>query len=788
MRQMDGKKRMAMTGISAMLIAGLITGNVEYATHTYQYDRLSPAAAVTREVEETTSLKAPKKEDTAVSKEETVYATLDANGGVTEVIVSDWLKNSGAADGVEDASNLDDIVNTKGDESFRQEDETLQWETKGQDIYYQGKTDNALPVGMTITYKLDGKKVNPQDIIGKSGKLEMKIRYTNTVKKAVDVNGKKEDVYAPFLMVTGMILPVEKFNNLTIDNGKVVSEGDNNIVVGYGMPGLSDSLALEDLEIEDDVEIDTDKLTKKMADSVNITADVNNFSMGPTYTVATVDLFNDIDFDEVDGVDELEKKVDNIKDASMELLDGTEELENGLETLDDSFGEYAKGVKSANKGAKKLSKGAKSLKSGTDEYTKGTDKLLKGVGDYVNGAKTLGDGVKSYTGGAKTITDGLNTLNAATSKFPAQYKKFGDGVTTFVNSVADLLSEDNMKKLTAGTTALKKGVQETDNGIKKLQAGVSSMNTQIGAFQEKSESEELAQCQGALKQLKAQYEAMAGAATTAEEKAQYTALANALGGASDYIDGGRQAAAALDAATNGKADGAADDNGKNDLALGLKQLQSATDVNSDEENLYTGAKALEASAATISGYAEQLRMSAPDLLQGEATVRAGIGDVSTNVTKLASGGKTLSANNKKLTEGADSLIKNSGEIKKNSKKITSKSATLRKGVKQLASGAKALFTGTGKLTAATGKVTDGISKLYDGSGDLHEGMQQFKKKAVDKLSDTAEDVTDEVGGSMDRLKGIQNLAKEYKSFSGLAKNMDGSVKFIMSTKEVKGGE
>lgn len=784
MRTMDGKKKIAMTGISALLIAGLVTGNMEYVTHTYQYDRLAPAA-VTKEVENTTPLKAAKKNETAVTKEETVYATLDANGEVTDVIVSDWLKNSGSADGVEDKSTLQDIVNTKGDETFSQKDDTLQWETKGQDIYYQGKTDSELPVGVEIIYKLDGIEVKPQDILGKSGRLEMNIRYSNHIKKQVKVNGKKESVYAPFLMVTGMILPVEKFSNLTIDNGKVVSEGDNNIVVGYGMPGLSDSLALDDIELEDDVNIDTDKLTEKMSDSVTITADVSDFSMGATYTVATSDLFNDLAIDDVDGIDELEKKVDDMKDASIQLLDGTKDLEDGLETLDDSFSEYAKGIKSANKGAKSLNKGAKSLTKGTNEYTKGTDKLLGGVKDYVDGAGTLGNGVKSYTSGAKTITNGLNELNKAVSTFPAQYKQFGEGVKTFINSVTTLLSEANMKQLTEGTASLKSGIKQADDGIKQLQAGVSSMNTQIGEFKKQSESSELAQCQSALQQLKAQYEAMAEAADSAEEKANYRALATALGGASDYIDGGKQAAAALDAATNGKADGAADNNGKNDLALGLKQLQSATDVNSKEVNLYTGALSLEQSTATMSDYAKQLRESAPALLTGESTVRSGIDSVSDNVKKLAAGGKTLSANNKKLTEGADSLIKNSSTIKKNSKKITSKSASLRKGVKKLAAGAKSLFAGMGKINKATGDVTDGIAKLYDGSDDLHDGMAEFKREAVDKLADTAEDVTDEVGGSMDRLKGIQKLAKEYKCFSGIAKNMDGSVKFIMSTQEVK---
>ncbi|MCH5267347.1 MAG: hypothetical protein J1E62_03295 [Lachnospiraceae bacterium] len=785
MRQMDGKKCIAMTGISGMLIAGLIAGNLEYATHTYRYDKIAQAGEIKQVTEEATDFRAAsKKGKVAVTKEETVYATLDAGGAVTDVIVSDWLKNSAQAEGVQDATSLEDIVNTKGDEKFERDNEKITWETNGQDIYYQGKTASELPIGMEITYSLDGKEVKPEDILGKSGKLEMHIRYSNYSKQTIRVNGKREKIYTPFLMATGMILPVDKFNNISIDHGKVLSEGDNTIVVAYGMPGLSESLAIDETDF-DDVDIDTDEIKDKMSDSVTITADVVDFSMGATYTVAAADIFQDLSVNDIGNIDELEEKIDDVEDASVQLVDGSGDLESGLKTLKDNFSTYADGIDTANKGAKKLKKGAKSLKSGTDKYTKGTDKLLKGVGTYVDGSGTLAKGIKSYTSGAKTISDGLNELNNATKDFPTKYKQFGDGVKTFVDSVVQLLSEENMKQLQAGTTSLKEGIESADKGVKQLQAGVSEMNSQIKTFKETSESAELAQCQGALEQLKDEYVEKAKNASTSEERAKYTALASALGGASAYIDGGKQAATALDAATNGKADGALDGNGQGDLALGLKQLQAATDVKSKDTNLYIGASALEESVTSIAGYAKQLRESSPDLLNGEKTVRSGIGDVSTNVKKLADGGKTLSGNNKALNDGAQSVIDNSSAIKKNSKKITSSSKTLRKGASDMAKGTKTLFAGTGKLAKATNALTKGIRKLYDGSGDLHDGIIKFKKQAVDKLTSAANDVSDEVGGLTDRLHGIRNASKEYRSFSGIPDDMEGSVKFVLSTKEVK---
>ena len=49
-------------------------------------------------------------------------------------------------------------------------------------------------------------------------------------------------------MMTAMILPADTFTNVEMTNGKVLSDGNNDIAVGYGIPGLSDSLKLSDIE------------------------------------------------------------------------------------------------------------------------------------------------------------------------------------------------------------------------------------------------------------------------------------------------------------------------------------------------------------------------------------------------------------------------------------------------------------------------------------------------------------------------------------------------------------
>ena len=195
-------------------------------------------------------------ENTQTEKEQTVYVTADENGNSENVIVSNWLKNKGKEKTLKDKSSLTDIENVKGDETFKQNsDGTLTWNTDGGDIYYQGTTGKKLPVSVKLTYYLDGKEIQASDLAGKSGKVKIRIDYENTEKRTEEVNGKKEEIYTPFMMMTAMILPADTFTNVEITNGKVLSDGTNDIAVGYGFPGLSDSLKLSDMKELDDMEI-----------------------------------------------------------------------------------------------------------------------------------------------------------------------------------------------------------------------------------------------------------------------------------------------------------------------------------------------------------------------------------------------------------------------------------------------------------------------------------------------------------------------------------------------------
>ncbi len=401
---------------------------------------------------------APVFADSTVSKEESVYVNADANGNKESVTVSAWLKNSGDVSGtIKDKSNLQDIKNVKGDENYTGSGDSMAWNTDGKDIYYQGTSDQELPVDVKLTYYLNGTETKPEDLKGKSGHLRIKVEYTNKEKKTVTVNGKQEEVYTPFVMMTGLIMDNDNFSNVTIDNGKVISDGNRSIVVGFGMPGLKDSLDLSSIG-DGDKDID-------IPESLQIEADVTDFTMTSTYTVAMSDLLDDLNTDDITDVDDLQDALDDLEDAALELVDGSNTLEDGAKTLSDGVDSYTKGADELNAGIQKYLGQNGQLSSSVTEYVNGVNKVVKGVKDYTDGTDTLADGVTAYVNGEKQLSDGAEKLSALSS-----------GLTTVQNAISTLNAAMDGKG--AKDEDLKVATSELAKGTAAMEAALGSESIQ----------------------------------------------------------------------------------------------------------------------------------------------------------------------------------------------------------------------------------------------------------------------------------------------------------------------
>ena len=621
-----------------------------------------------------------------ISKDESVYVNADESGATTKITVSNWLKNAGINGTINDESDLKDIQNVKGDETFTQNGDDVQWSAGSNDIYYQGTTDKELPVGVEIKYELDGKEIAAKDLLGQSGKLKITVSYTNKSKSTQTINGEKQEMYTPFVMATGIILPDDKFSNVEVDDGKIINEGSNNIVVGFGMPGMAESLDLDE------------DAADKLPEGFTVTADVTNFSIGNTITFASPSILSDLELDDIDDLDDLENKLEKLVDSSEDLVDGSKKLSNKMGELEDKFDDYQDGEKSLNKGIKDLVNGGTTLK--------------KGVKDYTNGVDTLAKGTQSYVNGAKQITNGNQKLYEAVKDMPSSYKEFSDGLQAYTKGVDTLADTKTAKQLTDGADA--------------VTAGIGTLNENLGKLESSYDNYKL---------LAEGLKAQAAQISDPTQKAMILAYVQKL---EELYQGQKASVGALVSATNKES---TLKSGASQVAVGIKKVM-------------TGAQ-------TLSGNSATLRSADQKLTSSIATLTA-------SVKKLSEGSKTLSSNDRKLLAGAKKILKASKSVKSGSDKLIN--------------GANKLKKGSNKLHKATGKVADGIGKLSDGADDLYEGMDKFDQKGIQKLNNVYED---DIKTLKTRLEKLTDMSKDYTNFSGISKGMDGKVKFVIETAEVK---
>lgn len=262
-----------------------------------------------------------------IQKDESVYVTLGVEGEVKEKIVSDWLHRDDANGNIEDKTLLKDIKNVKGEEKPDIQGDKLIWNTDKKDIFYQGKTDAELPIAVSIKYELDGQEVKPKDIVGKSGKIKIKVDYENKSYKTVNVKGEDRKIYTPFTTATVVNLPMDKFSNVKVNSGEVVSDGNNQAITFIALPGLKESLSINK-DVEDLIDL---------KNSLEITAEVKNFEMGPIMMTATPKIPEVKEFKDAKNFDELFEGLDKLKDASTQLEDGSFKLKDGSQKLKDGL-------------------------------------------------------------------------------------------------------------------------------------------------------------------------------------------------------------------------------------------------------------------------------------------------------------------------------------------------------------------------------------------------------------------------------------------------------------------
>lgn len=727
---MNGNKKIAkkiVAGSMAVMMAAGLAGTYEYHNNVMQVQAAEQKDKDTQELKETAENvladHATDSEDTGFSKEESVYVKADASGNVKKTTVSEWLKNPEKGT-ISDTSELKDIKNVKGDETFETgSNNNVSWKSEGNDIYYQGTIDKELPVDVKVSYKLDGKSISPKDLKGKSGKVEIQFSYDNKSKQTVNVNGEDVEMYTPFTMVSAMMLSSDEYSNVSVENGKLISDGDKNIVVGVAFPGLANDLNLKDLDMDIDI-----------PETVTITADVKDATVGTSITMASAELMNEFGLDDIDSFDDLQDSIDDLEDATNQLVDGSKEaadgskeladgagtLNDGAGTLAGGAGTLADGVNTLNEKSGTLVSGVNTLASGVQAYTGGVEELYAGSNDLVSGAQTLASGAAAVNEGIKTAKTSADTLASTAAQVQGGIGTVASSLGTAASTLTSILGE-NGANLTAGVDVTVTGGQATLSDEKIVEIIEKKM-----ADADSTTKEEV--------------KAVVKEALEDSEVAGYTSQKSLNGTGKKIVET------------------------INTVSGGLNNAQAKL---TDKEHSVL--------AQGISGVTDGTGALATMLgTEGEKTIGRGAAGVAAGSASLQKGTETLQAGAKKLHDNSSTLNAGLTTLKDGGSQLAS-------GVSQLASGANQVADGAGTLAGGTQTLLDGANTLADGNQTLADGMQEYKEEAIDKLTDL---FNGDISGVTDRIDAMTNLAKEYKSFAGISDGVSGTTKFIIETEGI----
>lgn len=548
-----------------------------------------------------------------IGKEETVYVIADSTGAAKNIIVSDHLINNDNKETIEDVSTLSDITNVKGDETFTQEGKRVVWQADGNDIYYQGTGDEETPVSQEITYYLDGKEITPEELAGKSGKVTIRFDYTN--------HEKVGDVYVPFVAISGLVLN-DGFTNVEVTNGKVIADGNREMVIGYTLPGLKESLNVSEDDFDEDVTI---------PEYFEVTADVENFSLDMTMTVV-MNATNFISAEGGEDASSLEEQLDTLADATSQLEEGSAKLADGVDTLKNKLGEFQSGMNTLADGVSSLQSGAGTLADGAATLNTSAQAISNGIATLDNTLRTpLTDEEKAaYSAQAVALVDasfapGTDTYNMI---YNAAKQSFTDAMSGSTSAIASSLAADASGNPTALYQALFAVVSEQAFVQNAPAMGLDITTLSVPEYQNYLSSFRTSNQAAIHEQVMASIGALASGVTSgiAAQGADTTAAS---------VVGACQSASQQAAATA--------------LVTGIETTKTsiADSIEATQSNGYS----LVTGAAALSAGTQSLADKVPELVNGVNALNEGAGKLKDGTSAIVDGVGTLGEGAHELADG-----------------------------------------------------------------------------------------------------------------------------------------
>ena len=540
----------------------------------------------------------------AFTKDETVYSKIDSNGNNYNTIVNDHIINDEQEQLINDISDLLNIKNVNGDEEFSQDGNNLVWHAEESDIYYQGESQKELPIECNVKYELDGNEITASELVGKNGKVKITIEYINKDAHTVNINGKDQTLYTPFVVVCGTIIDNNNNRNIEITNGKTVDDGSKTTVIGISLPGLQESL-----------NISKDKID--IPNTIEITMDSTDFELNNIVTYVTPKVLEENDMELFKKLDKIYNQVDTLQSSSKQIEEGANSLKEGTATYSEKSQEF-------NNAVEQVSKGVSSVNQNYSKIDAGISSLNDSSATLESGAKSVSEGTLAVSENLQTISSKLSELQTGTQSLKQGESQLEAGLDQIITSVSSIQGTDNSAKI----TELNQLITSNQNTIDSLKTSNETLTTQLSQIEDEKTKQTIA----------TQIETNKSIIKLLETNiVAYNKTISTLKGAD--MSSIKELQVAL-----------------NTLKQGLQSLQTGTDT------LYNGTTALQTGTGALASKTKELAQGTQSLYEGTvkmsegtATLNSGSTQLKQGLNTLDVGGSKLEAASNQLTEGANTL-------------------------------------------------------------------------------------------------------------------------------------
>lgn len=413
------------SALAVALIGGTVAPQFAMLTPVYAEEASVTSARIEGEIIEGSA-----------EKEEVIYASMTATGAVKNLYVINEIFSDVPAL-ARDFGAYTDAVNLTDEAELGLEADSVVCVIEEGSFTYQGNLASTdLPWNNRIVYELDGQRISPEELAGKSGSLRILIE--------TDHNAALDQAYFDnYMLQVTCTLPIDHATHIATEEGAIALAGSDTSVSFTGMPGKDGSFSL--------------------------TAQVKDFEM-EGISIAAIPFSMALDLPDSSA----------IVTQFDELIAGTEKLRGGANDLEAGTSVLSGGVQKFDEGASQLRDGAEELSSGVAAYAAGISQVSQSLVQTAEGSKAFAEKLYELAAASASMTQSLEKAETQIQDLVTQIQASGLSdaeKAAFVQQIVGMSTQlAGLKQYAEGVEQLPSGYAQIDSALTQLSVGLEELS------------------------------------------------------------------------------------------------------------------------------------------------------------------------------------------------------------------------------------------------------------------------------------------------------------------------